>query len=245
MKYILGAIGLGLLFYLLTMEKVTFLGATCHIVGSQKINPKAGGLFGQLEEPTCLSNTIYSGGILIGILLVATAAIWVFRSEILIANAEAPHAPGSFDREQRVVATHSFPPPTSTENYNIEKWNALKEIDEDIAKAVISVKEHGPNLEEELAKRYLAISEKSYLPKIVELVISKSQSPVQNLDSQSVITNTPMDTELLSSYENIVRENYGRDPNLHKFVKSIEHYHGSSKEFFGGIMVTVEGESYY
>lgn len=58
--------------------------------------------------------------------------------------------------------------------YDASKWAALKEVDPEIKEAADQVSALGPRFEDELATKYLAISDKTYLPAIVKAVAEKA-----------------------------------------------------------------------
>jgi hypothetical protein len=242
MKYITGIVGLLVLIYLLSLETVTVFGVTCHIIGSEELAPGAGGLLGSLDQPTCLGNAPYTFGILVGLALLVTSAFLMVS--------KAPSHSGHdvrFDDPRREFGAvrpleepSTIAKPVAEPKYDRKKWGVLKEVDEDILSAVRAVEQHGSGLEDELAERYLAISDKAYLQKIVETVISKSQEISQKEAEEEAARESLMDGKLLYDYEASVRENYGRDPQFHKVVKSVDHYRGSAREFFGGLIITLE-----
>jgi hypothetical protein len=57
-----------------------------------------------------------------------------------------------------------------------EKWRALVDLDPDIAAAAQRVRALGPGFERLLAKKYLAIGDKSYLEAAVEFVVQAAAS---------------------------------------------------------------------
>ena len=68
----------------------------------------------------------------------------------------------------------------NADDYDRKKWQALVKYDPDIAKVATKLRELGDHWVDEFAKSYLAINDKSYLPTIVNQIISdarKQQSP--------------------------------------------------------------------
>lgn len=68
------------------------------------------------------------------------------------------------------------PRPAPTSDEHSEKWRALVDLDPDVAAAAEQVRALGPRYEEMLAKKYLAIGDKSYLKAAVEFVQEKAAS---------------------------------------------------------------------
>jgi hypothetical protein len=102
------------------------------------------------------------------------------------------------------------------------------------------VAEHGAVFEDELAEKYLAISDKTYLPRLVEKIVAKKDDVIRQAADDEAMRKKAIDPQLLTDYETAVRENYGRDPQFHKSVKSVVHYNGQAKEYIGGLMITLD-----
>jgi len=51
--------------------------------------------------------------------------------------------------------------------YDRRRWEALKQVDPDIAAAAVEVRQFGPDGEDQLAERYLALNDKQYLRTLV------------------------------------------------------------------------------
>ena len=63
-------------------------------------------------------------------------------------------------------------------SYDLAKWRALVEYDDDIKRAAETVRPFGPRYEARLASDYLALNDKNYLPQILEKVKAAAEAGV-------------------------------------------------------------------
>jgi hypothetical protein len=64
-------------------------------------------------------------------------------------------------------------------NYDAAKWDALVKYDDDVASAEKTIRPLGQKWVDELARSYLALGDKSYLPKIVETIEERAATAVR------------------------------------------------------------------
>lgn len=70
--------------------------------------------------------------------------------------------------------TASLPPPVDT--FDRKRWLSLIRYDEELRSAAETVRVYGSKWEDELAEDYLRINDRTYLPKIVERIVSEAQA---------------------------------------------------------------------
>jgi len=72
-------------------------------------------------------------------------------------------------------AVHVNEPVSAVQSYDVAKWKALVEFDEDVAAAAKQLQNHGQQYVDQLAAAYLALNDKQYLPTIVQKVLARAQ----------------------------------------------------------------------
>lgn len=171
--YVALAVGVISIVYLLSIEEVRLFGVACRVIGEQTVR----GPFGPMSEPVCLDNGIYFTGMAIGIFLVLFAAAFILKDILFpaafvagtpsILQSQSANSPKSLaSPRQPASAPRAIASPLAN-----PAWKTLKEVDPDIQEAVAKVIIYGRKYEEELAERYLALGDKTYLNSIVERVL--------------------------------------------------------------------------
>jgi hypothetical protein len=69
--------------------------------------------------------------------------------------------------------------------YDKRKWQSLVRYDDDLCAAVDAVRGFGPIWEDELAVEYLSINDKTYLPKIIERIVSNATAAAERSASEA------------------------------------------------------------
>ena len=150
-------------------------------------------------------------------------------------------------------ATNSQPPSAllsdsaastrSSSKYDEHKWEALKEVDDDIAKAAARVAALSPTLEEELAEKYLALDDKSYLQTLVAKIVAKNEA--QKTDAERIMKDA--DYALSEGYSTEARAYLAAirnanmiDPDTGERVTAVKKYDGPAEAFAGGFKVVLE-----
>jgi hypothetical protein len=64
-------------------------------------------------------------------------------------------------------------------DYDLTKWRALKEVDPEIARAAAQASQKGSMNEDELARKYLSLMDKSYLPSILAKALAIAPIPTE------------------------------------------------------------------
>lgn len=116
--------------------------------------------------------------------------------------------------------------------YDVEKWRALVEIDPEIAAAFHEVAPYGAQYVDELAIKYLVLSDKNYLRPIVNKVLEMAQAEATRR-AELAAQGRLKSTMLLDEYLETVQGNGGRDPDLQRAIKSALPYSGAAKAFEG------------
>jgi hypothetical protein len=65
--------------------------------------------------------------------------------------------------------------PSSPKPYDVDKWSALLKCDDDLAKVAEKLRLLGENCVDELARSYLILNDKKYLPDIVRRIIADAR----------------------------------------------------------------------
>jgi hypothetical protein len=115
--------------------------------------------------------------------------------------------------------------------FDVVKWEALKDVDDDIASAVDVVKKYGPAAEDELAEKYFVLNDKAYLTALTQKIVDAKEAAIASGRAAS--------EEFLASYMEEVRVN-GMDPVAKLRVKRAEPYVGPSAAFKGGVKAVFE-----
>lgn len=134
--------------------------------------------------------------------------------------------------------------PVSSEpktKYDVKKWQALKEVDSDIAAATERVSKFAARYEDELAEKYLILNDKAYLEALITKVEEKAQEEAEAVqrkrsESETIITGGGA-LAFFEKYKKELDDHYGRDPVNHKNVRSVTQYDGAYAKFLGGIKI--------
>lgn len=125
---------------------------------------------------------------------------------------------------------------SAAKGYDEKKWNALKEVDPEIREAANTVRALGSTHEDELAEKYLILSDKAYLPALVEKITTAFTEKTAR-EAERASAAKAGGAELLESYQASLKENYGRDPETHKQVKRVSLYTGLAQAYVGGLQI--------
>lgn len=192
--YVALAVGVISIVYLLSIEEVRLFGVACRVIGEQTVR----GPFGPMNEPVCLDNGVYFTGMSIGIFLVLFAAAFIVKNILFPTavvegtspsiytserqySAPARELPGfgrqaENDRRTERVSTQSKV--SAAEGYDRQKWATLIEYDEVLRAANAEVGAYGASYSDKLARDFLGLNDKSYLPKIVEKIKADAEAAI-------------------------------------------------------------------
>lgn len=86
---------------------------------------------------------------------------------------------------------------STAKSYDVKKWQALLEVDDDVAIAAETVRKFGETHVDDLADKYLALNDKSYLPKLVSNILKRanvaSEDAARTEPNISNITEKPLE----------------------------------------------------
>jgi hypothetical protein len=77
-----------------------------------------------------------------------------------------------------VITSAAIAAPVDT--YDKKKWQTLVRYDDDLSTAADKVRVFGPMWEDELAAEFLSINDKTYLPKIVDRIVSNATAAARS-----------------------------------------------------------------
>lgn len=126
--------------------------------------------------------------------------------------------------------------------YDLRRWQALIEVDDEIAAATEQVKAYGDQFEHELAQKYLALNDKSYLAPLVKKITDRADAALREVQKQQSAMDATLDErarQVYQFYAETVRDNGGLDPTTGQRVEAITQYQGDAAAFAGGIKIVL------
>lgn len=131
----------------------------------------------------------------------------------------------------------------TTKNYDLRKWQVLKEVDEEIAGAASRIAALGSRLEDEMAEKYLTLNDKAYLATLERQLTERSNLERQKAEALVASMGTA-DAEScqkeMENYNESLRRNSQMDQHENIKVVKVEPYNGRWMPAQGGIKVTLE-----
>ncbi|MGJ4961376.1 hypothetical protein [Bradyrhizobium sp. HKCCYLRH3061] len=127
----------------------------------------AAGAFLTLVPPFFIGPILFVGGLIIGMRGMTKTA--VTGAKLTSSALSAVASSGTQNATRDAVAV-------SGNDYNRAKWATLLEVDAQIREAADSVGRFGDSYVEQLAYKYLSVDDKSYLPTIVDNILSAAKS---------------------------------------------------------------------
>jgi hypothetical protein len=127
----------------------------------------------------------------------------------------------------------------SLENFDVKRWNILKEVDSEIFAAVNEVKAIDSSLEAELAERYMSLQDKAYLKDIVDTLIKSKSEEIRIREGrvkEIVGRSSEKTLKEIDDFEKSLGSN-GFNTTYDGTVVSVEPYEGSWRGWSGGIIV--------
>jgi len=79
-------------------------------------------------------------------------------------------------REPRLIDVTPSSAPSVTPKYDVVKWRALVEYDEDIARIAEALARYPEKYTDEFAAAYMALNDKTYLPIIIKKVLASAKA---------------------------------------------------------------------
>jgi hypothetical protein len=130
-----------------------------------------------------------------------------------------------------------------TKPYDIKKWEALLEVDDDVAKAAQEITPYGPSYVDDFAEKYLALGDKAYLEVLRAKMIAKAvkdREISEEQERQNQIDKAKGDNKIYFQYIEKLKENGGIDPDYNQKVLRVQRYTGLAKPFRNGVEVEFE-----
>jgi hypothetical protein len=132
-------------------------------------------------------------------------------------------------------------------SYDEYKWQALIEIDDDIANSVKLIEPYGQKYLHDFATKYLAIGDKEYLLVLTEKIITNArqdaEKAVARLSEERDLSLEEAERNYLE-YVAKLKSNNGSDPTYNVKVVKIERYLGKAKAFENGLKVEMADGSF-
>jgi hypothetical protein len=119
------------------------------------------------------------------------------------------------DQQQNASSPQSY----DEETYDKEKWNSLVENDPDFSRLVKVLALYGQKYVDELAKAYLVLKDKDYLPMILEKIVTTAKIDAgQDVASEVVVGSNPKTGVISNNRTRGLRANRVRDPRAVHYI---------------------------
>lgn len=141
-----------------------------------------------------------------------------------------------------------IPSPTAVQAGNWQssserrRWETLKEVDQDIAAAARGAAELGPEVERELAEKYLVLNDKSYLSALLERVKANAAEKAEQKRLTAEKAHRMTSEQSARIYRDFMREveeNGGVDPRTGEQIARVTEFTGRAPAFRGGIKIVL------
>lgn len=131
-------------------------------------------------------------------------------------------------------------------SHDARKWQVLKEVDSDVATAAARVAALGARYEDELADKFLALNDKSYLQAIEERIVTRveeERARAAALQGSTAAADAEASQKEMGDYLATLRGNGNVDPRFKEKVRDVEPYVGRWEPARGGIKITFVDQS--
>lgn len=180
-------------------------------------------------------------GLFFGLIAVLILAV-IGPDEHAVTHQAVPSSPLASASTSFIPATEeprSVAPASLPQRYDRRRWQILVEVDPEIADAAAIVREFGNSYEDELAEKFLALNDKTYLNAIVDRLRADAATKISERDQLTRQAGEAAATNLMS-LRDILAGNDNVDKVTGQRVRSTEIYSGPALSFSGGVLIEFE-----